>query len=169
MIAEQKAPIVVMGVAAAGKTSVGSALAHRLDRRFVDGDDLHPPANIAKMREGLPLDDSDRAPWLDAVGEALRDSEEPVVITCSALKRRYRDRIRVAAPTTVFVHLTGSYALLSSRIAARIGHFVPASILDSQLEALEQLGPDEAGFKVDISGDIDSVVDELLSGLRRRT
>ncbi|WP_240747086.1 gluconokinase [Microbacterium sp. K24] len=158
--------IVVMGVAAAGKTSVGSALAHHLGYRFIDGDDLHPEANKRKMSQGVPLDDADRTPWLARVGAELHDSSEPLVVTCSALKRAYRDQIRRVAPGTVFVHLTGTVELLEARMAARTGHFMPPSLLVSQLATIEDLGNDEAGFAVDVAGNIDQIVDETAARLQ---
>lgn len=161
MSAQVARPIVVMGVSAAGKTSVGSSLAHRLDRLFVDGDDLHPAANVAKMRAGIALDDADREPWLIAIGTLLRDAREPVVLACSALKRSYRDQIRALAPGVMFAHLTGSFELLAARMATRVGHFMPASLLASQLQLLEPLAAEEGGVVVDVSGDIDSIVDIL--------
>jgi carbohydrate kinase (thermoresistant glucokinase family) len=139
--------IVVMGVSGCGKSSVGLALAEALGARFIDGDDLHPEANKAKMSAGIPLDDSDRWPWLDLVGQALTPN---TVIACSALKRVYRERILAGAPNTFFVHLDGSREILEQRLSARSGHFMPATLLDSQLAILEPLGSDEAGVVIDI-------------------
>jgi carbohydrate kinase (thermoresistant glucokinase family) len=141
--------IVVMGVSGCGKSSVGIALAEALGARFIDGDDLHPEANKAKMGAGIPLDDSDRWPWLDLVGQELA-AGPATVIACSALKRAYRDRIRAAAPKTFFVHLDGSREILEQRLGDRTGHFMPATLLDSQLAILEPLGSDEAGVVIDI-------------------
>lgn len=151
----------VMGVSAVGKSSVASALADALAVPFVDADSLHPPANIAKMEQGRPLDDQDRAPWLDAVSARLAEGrrEGGIVIACSALRRRYRDRLRAGAPETVFVHLTGSIELLTARAAARTGHFMPPALLRSQLEALEPLGPDEAGVVVDVAASVAEIAD----------
>ncbi len=147
--------IVVMGVSGCGKSSVGIALAESLGARFIDGDDLHPEANKAKMGAGIPLDDSDRWPWLDLVGEALAPN---TVIACSALKRVYRDRIRAAAPGTFFVHLDGSREILEKRLGDRTGHFMPATLLDSQLATLEPLGSDEAGLVIDIDQPISQII-----------
>ena len=134
--------IVVMGVAGSGKSTLGAALATRLGAAFVDTDDLHPPANRAKMAAGTPLTDADRAPWLDLVAEVLRD-RAPVVVACSALRRAYRDRLREAGGVR-FLHLAAPKEAIAARMAARRGHFMPASLLDSQYETLEPPGPDEA-------------------------
>lgn len=149
--------IVVMGVSGCGKSSVGIALAEALGARFIDGDDLHPEANKAKMGAGIPLDDSDRWPWLDLVGQALAEGAG-TVIACSALKRAYRDRIRAAAPGTLFVHLHGSREILAQRLGARTGHFMPATLLDSQLAILEPLGSDEAGCVLNVKDPISDLV-----------
>ncbi|MEY5004772.1 MAG: hypothetical protein RLZZ594_802 [Actinomycetota bacterium] len=148
--------IVVMGVSGCGKSSVGLALAEALGARFIDGDDLHPEANKAKMAAGIPLDDDDRWPWLDLVGEALAESN--TVVACSALKRVYRERILAAAPGTFFVHLHGTRELLAQRMGARPDHFMPVSLLDSQLNTLELLGADEPGVMLDIALPIDQLV-----------
>jgi len=124
-----------MGVSGSGKSTVGALLAQRLGVPFVDGDVLHPPANVAKMAAGIPLDDDDRAPWLDAVGARLAEGD--VVVACSALRRAYRERLRSAAPATRFVLLHGTRELLASRVATRLDHFMPATLLDSQLATLE--------------------------------
>jgi gluconokinase len=144
--------IVVMGVAGSGKSTVGRLLAARLGAAFVDGDDLHPASNVEKMRRGEPLNDADRAPWLDEVGRTLARGER-VVVACSALKRVYRDRIRAARGGEVtFVHLSGDKALVAERMAARKGHFMPLSQLDNQYATLEPLRPDEAGLTVQVMG-----------------
>ncbi len=148
--------IVVMGVSGCGKSSVGLALAEALGARFIDGDDLHPEANKAKMAAGIPLNDDDRWPWLDLVGEALAESN--TVVACSALKRVYRERILAAAPGTFFVHLHGTRELLAQRMNARPNHFMPVSLLDSQLNTLELLGVDEPGVMLDIALPIDQLV-----------
>lgn len=157
-------PIVVMGVAGSGKTVVGQALATRLGRPFVDADDLHPTANVEKMRRGEPLNDDDRAPWLDAVGATLAGGSAPVV-ACSALKRTYRDRLRAAASGMRFVHLHGDRALIAERMAAREDHFMPLSLLDDQLATLEPLDADEHTIVVGIDQPVDAIVDEAAARL----
>ncbi|MBW9095658.1 gluconokinase [Microbacterium jejuense] len=149
--------IVVMGVSAAGKSSVGRALADLLPVPFVDADALHPRANVEKMAAGMPLDDADRAPWLDAVGARLAGAETGIVVACSALRRTYRDRLRTSAPDVVFVHLTGSEQLLRERAEARTDHFMPAQLLRSQLDTLEALGEDEHGFALDVAGSVEEL------------
>ncbi|MWB97100.1 gluconokinase [Agromyces seonyuensis] len=159
--------IVVMGVSASGKSSMGIALAARLGVPFVDADDLHPRANVEKMAAGIPLDDEDRRPWLDLVGQRLAAGGDDggVVIACSALKRAYRDRLRAAAPGTAFVHLTGTPDLLAERAQGRAGHFMPPSLLASQLATLEVLGDDEAGVVLDIVHPLGELVQEALERL----
>ncbi|OBF58964.1 gluconate kinase [Mycobacterium sp. 852002-53434_SCH5985345] len=159
-----RAPVVVMGVSGSGKSTVGAALARRLRVPFVDADSLHPPANIAKMAAGEPLDDDDRYPWLDKVGEWLAGHRDGGVASCSALKRKYRDQLRTHCPQVEFLHLAGSPALISGRLAARTGHFMPAGLLRSQFDALEPLGADEAGATVDVGPGVDAIVDAYLRG-----
>lgn len=142
--------VVVMGVAGCGKSTVGSALACLLGVPFVDADALHPPANVARMGAGVPLTDADRAPWLAAVGAEIAGRADGVVVACSALRRRYRDTLRAAAPGTVFVHLTGTRDVLAARLSARLDPFMPPTLLDSQLATLEGLGPDEAGWELNV-------------------
>lgn len=149
--------VVVMGVSGCGKTTVGSELALTLGATFIDADDLHPSANKAKMAAGTPLNDDDRWPWLDRVGLTLA-SHSDIVIACSALKRKYRERILEAAGDTKFVHLVGSRELLLERMSARNNHFMPVSLLDSQLETLEELDVDEPGFAVSIAETIENIV-----------
>lgn len=142
--------IVVMGVSGCGKSSMGEALAHRLGLPFVEGDALHPPENVAKMSKGTPLTDEDRWPWLVRVGQALAEPEGGAVVSCSALKRVYRDTLRrEAGDSVIFVHLHGTRALLLSRMQHRPGHFMPASLLDSQLATLETPGAGENAIPVD--------------------
>ena len=153
-----------MGVSGSGKSTVGSALAQRLRVPFVDADTLHTPANIAKMTAGEPLDDTDRYPWLQKVGEWLADHRGGGVVSCSALKRRYRDQLRVYCPRVKFLHLSGTPELINQRMSARTGHFMPPSLLRSQFETLEPLGTDEHGFTVDIGHDVDTIIDTFLTG-----
>lgn len=159
--------VVVMGVSGAGKTSVGRCLADALGGRFLDADDLHSPESIHKMSAGIPLDDADRWPWLDRVAAAIRAHPGrggPTVIACSALRREYRDRIRHGVTGSVFfVHLDGSKETIAARIGARGNHFMPTSLLDSQLRTLEPLEPDEHGVMVDIRGDVQAIVDTALA------
>lgn len=157
--------IVIMGVSGCGKSSVGEGLAARLGIPYVDGDDLHPPANVEKMRVGTPLTDDDRWPWLDRVADVLA-TEAPVIVGCSALRRAYRDRLRAGAGGPVrFIHLTGSRALIASRMAARKGHYMPTSLLDSQFAALEPPGPDEA-LTIDINQPLPALIDAILPHLQ---
>lgn len=160
--------IVVMGVSGTGKTSVGEELAEELGCEFVEGDSLHPRHNIEKMENGTPLTDEDRWPWLQAIAEmvAVREHEgTSTVVTCSALKRKYRDILRDAAPT-FFVHLDAPYEVLEARMQERTKHFMPASLLRSQVDTLEPLDDDEAGEVVDVSPALDVVVEEALNAVR---
>ncbi|MEV4434766.1 gluconokinase [Streptomyces sp. NPDC049585] len=162
--------IVVMGVAGTGKSTVGALVARALDMPYADGDDLHPAANIAKMTAGIPLDDTDRAPWLDTVGAWLHEQAahgRGGVVSCSALKRAYRDRLRAAAPGTVFLHLTGDRDLVAARMAARTGHFMKPGLLDSQFATLEPLGADEAGVTVDVAPGPRTVAERAVAALTR--
>ena len=159
--------LVLMGVTGTGKSTVGGLLADQLGWDLEEGDDLHPEANVAKMRSGQPLDDDDRWPWLDRVADWIRArtrSGTPGIITCSALKRSYRDRLR--GPGVVFVHLDGSRELLHARLSRRRDHFMPASLLDSQLRTLEPLGPDERGVVVPLGGRPGDEVRRVLAALR---
>jgi len=156
--------VVIMGVAGCGKSSVGEGLSARLGIPYRDGDDLHNPEAVEKMRAGIPLTDDDRWPWLDRVAAVLA-SEAPVIVGCSALKRVYRDRIRAGAGAPVrFLHLAGSREVIAARMAARSGHYMPTSLLDSQFAALEPPGPDEA-VTVDIDQPLDAIVAALLPHL----
>lgn len=145
--------IVVMGPSGSGKSTVGAFLAESLGARFIDGDDLHPVANVRKMEAGTPLDDTDRLPWLRVVGETLQ-AEERIVVACSALRRAYRDIIRAEAPDTFFAELEIDRGVLQERMQARVDHFMPAALLDSQLETLESLDADENGIRTDGSVDV---------------
>lgn len=157
-----------MGVSGSGKSTVGAALAQRLRVPFVDADTLHPPANIAKMTAGEPLDDDDRYPWLEKVGEWLAGHPDGGVVSCSALKRKYRDRLRAHRPGVEFLHLSAPRELIAGRLAHRPGHFMPAALLQSQFDALEPLGADEAGVTVDAGQRIDAIVDGLVAGSAAR-
>ena len=157
-----KPVVVVMGVSASGKSTIGRALAKRLDCPFEEGDDLHPQANIEKMHAGHPLDDSDRAPWLERIASWITRqyrSGAGGVVSCSALKRRYRDRLRRADRHLVFVFPDPDREALQRRFAGRTGHFMPASLLDSQLATLERPGTDERVLRLDGLLTIDEAVD----------
>ncbi|UNS98007.1 gluconokinase [Streptomyces tubbatahanensis] len=159
--------VVVMGVAGTGKTTVGRLLAEDLDVPYAEADAFHPPANVAKMSAGTPLDDTDRAPWLDAIGAWAHDhAEHGGVVSCSALKRAYRDRLRAAAPHLVFVHLTGDRALIGRRMAERADHFMPVALLDSQFATLEPLQADERGVSVSVAPGPRAVARRALAALR---
>lgn len=159
-----KGKYVIMGVSGCGKSSVGVALAERLDARFVDGDDLHPQSNIDKMSRGEPLNDDDRRPWLAKVGQCLAGERPPVFLGCSALKRMYRDIIRAEAGKDIgFLHLSGSRDVLLERMKNRPGHFMPVSLLDSQLATLEPPHADELSVTVDIDQPIADIVEAFAS------
>ena len=156
---------VVMGVSGCGKSLIGTGFAQAMGLRFVDGDDLHPAANIAKMRRGAPLTDTDRAPWLAQVGAVLAD--DATVVACSALKRAYRDQIRQAAGASVtFLYLRGSRAVLLARMQARPGHFMPPSLLDSQLATLEEPSTDETFVMADIDQPPEAIIARFQEALR---
>jgi gluconokinase len=158
---QQSPLIVVMGVSGSGKSTVGAALAQRLRVPFADADDFHPPANIAKMTAGHALDDVDRGPWLTSIGEWLAEHQRGGgVMSCSALKRRYRDHLRTHVSDVEFVHLDGTQAVIARRQASRPGHFMPASLLASQFATLEPLDADETGVVIDVDQSIDAIVDE---------
>ncbi|NKK74567.1 AAA family ATPase [Rhizobium leguminosarum bv. viciae] len=161
--------IIVMGVSGCGKSSVGEKLAEALRLAFVEGDALHPAANVEKMSKGIPLTDEDRMPWLDRIGEDIKASlekSEGIIVSCSALKRIYRDRLRAAAGGNLFfVYLEGSRALLMKRMAERKGHFMPVSLLDSQLATLEVPTGEPGVVTVDIDDTIDGIAATALEGL----
>jgi gluconokinase len=156
-----------MGVSGSGKSTVGAALASRLEIPFADADAFHPAANIAKMSAGTPLDDNDRYPWLAAVGQWLADRAGGVM-SCSALKRRYRDHLRSYDASIEFLHLTGPPELIDGRQAERTGHFMPPSLVTSQFDALEPLDHDERGLAVDVGQSVDSIVETMVRYLRAR-
>ncbi|HWK43419.1 MAG TPA: gluconokinase [Stellaceae bacterium] len=166
--------LVVMGVSAVGKTTVARGLAERLGWAFEEGDDLHPPENVAKMKSGQPLDDDDRRPWLLRIGvwiDACLAAGRSGVVTCSALRRRYRDLLAKDRPAVRFVFLHGDHALLAGRIAHRHGHFMPTGLLDSQFATLEPPGPDENPISIEVgppAGDlVQQVIDRLGIGSGR--
>ncbi len=153
-----------MGVSGSGKSTVGAALAQRLRVPFADADDFHPEANVAKMSAGHALNDEDRYPWLDAIGDWLAEHcGAGGVMSCSALKRKYRDQLRKHCPQVRFLHLSGSPQVIARRQASRPGHFMPASLLASQFDTLEPLEADEHGVVVDVDQDIDAVVENYLT------
>jgi len=159
---------VVMGVAGVGKSTVGEAVAQRLGWRFIEGDDFHSAADVAKMHAGQPLSDEDRWPWLRALAAWIGAEEahgEDAVVTCSALRRAYRDLLRDGHPSVFFVHLVSDPQVLAERIGHRHGHFMPASLLDSQLHTLEPLAPDEPGVVVPAAGTVDEVADRVVAAL----
>lgn len=158
--------IVVMGVAGSGKSAVGVALAARLSATYLDGDDLHPSENIAKMSRGEPLTDADREPWLTLVGQRFAAPDGILIVGCSALKRRYRDHIRAQAHgPVIFVHLAGKKELIAARMGARSGHFMPMSLIDSQFAALQPPEADENAITVDIDNAIETVVAAIAAKL----
>jgi gluconokinase len=165
MVGSSQPPLLaVMGVSGSGKTTVGAALAQRLGVPFADADDFHPPANVAKMSAGIPLDDADRWPWLRIIGEWLAEhATGGGLVSCSALRRAYRDVLREAAPQVRFVHLHGSREVIARRVAGRPGHFMPASLVDSQFATLEPLQPDEAGVTLDLDRSVDDLVSDYLA------
>ena len=160
--------VVVMGVSGTGKTTVAEHLVKRLGWPFAEGDEFHPPANVAKMHAGTPLDDDDRWPWLQALADWIGAREaagENAVVTCSALKRSYRDIIVGDRPDVRLVYLKGSHDLIRQRMAARHGHFMPSSLLDSQFSTLEEPSPDENAIVVDIGGEPEEIVGEIAKRL----
>jgi carbohydrate kinase (thermoresistant glucokinase family) len=154
--------ILIMGVAGVGKSTVGAELAYQLRSDFVDADAFHSQANRAKMAAGIPLNDADRAPWLDEVGRVLSASPD-LVVACSALKRRYRNQLRTWAPDLFTVHLTAGRELLVERVAMRDGHFFGANLLPSQLETLELLSADETGIEISADTDLETIVERITS------
>jgi len=163
--------LLVMGVSGSGKSTVGAAVAQRLGWLFQDADSLHPPANVAKMARGEELDDRDRAPWLAAVAQTIQRwhaQQLNGVIACSALKRAYRERLIGTRTDLRLVYLRGDYLLLAQRLRQRAGHFMPLSLLDSQLATLEMPAPDETPIVIDIEHSIDRQVREILLALQTR-
>ncbi len=157
-----------MGVAGCGKSTLGARLAQDLGWAFRDGDDLHPAPNIAKMAAGVPLDDADRAPWLAAIGRWIDEriaATEDGVVTCSALRCAYRERLASGRPEVRIVHLTGTRALIAARLAARAGHFMPASLNDSQFDTLEAPEPDEGVLEIPADQALDLQVARVIEAL----
>ena len=159
--------VVVMGVTGAGKSTFGAMLAAKIDLPFVDGDDLHSKANKQKMAAGIPLDDADRAPWLDTIAATL--ARAPVVVACSALKRRYRDRLRAGAPDVQFVYLAGPSTLLAQRLKTRVHEFMAPELLESQLAIFEPPGSDENALTIDIRLSPEAMVDYATRWLNTST
>jgi gluconokinase len=161
--------IVVMGVSGSGKSTVAAGLVERLGWDFAEGDDFHPPANVEKMRSGTPLDDEDRWPWLRTLAGWIGEHEQAgtsAVVTCSALKRVYRDLLRDGHPSVWFAHVTADRELLRERVEHRPGHYMPSSLLESQLATLEPLQDDEPGASISGAGAPQDVVAHLLTALR---
>ncbi|MFM2481876.1 gluconokinase [Celerinatantimonas sp. YJH-8] len=162
--------ILLMGVSSSGKSSVGSALAKAIDAKFIDGDDLHPKANILKMSSGEALNDTDRGPWLERIRDAafsIGHKHEQGVIVCSALKRRYRDQIRDGNHHLIFLHLYGDIDLVAKRMQQRKNHFMPQSLLQSQFDALEIPSEDETDvITISIDGNFQEVVDRCISAVK---
>ncbi|MGH7673807.1 MAG: gluconokinase [Gemmatimonadales bacterium] len=160
--------VCVMGVSGAGKTVVGTLLAGALGVAFLEGDELHPADNVRRMAQGIPLTDDDRRGWLTSIAARLADAERAgtgLVVACSALKRAYRDLLRRADAEMRFVHLTGDPALIAQRLAQRVGHFMPAALLDSQLATLEPPAPDEHAWTFDLADTPDAIVAQIVSRL----
>jgi gluconokinase len=163
--------VVMMGVSGSGKTTVARGVAARLGWDVLEGDSFHPPSNVAKMSKGIPLDDADRWPWLHAIARAI-DAElaagRSSVVTCSALKRSYRDILIGPRKNVALVYLQGSHALLAERMRNRAGHFMPPSLLDSQLATLEEPTPEEAPITVAVAPPPEQIVDVVIAALRER-
>lgn len=160
--------VVVMGVSGCGKTTVAQGISRATGLVFAEADQFHSDANVAKMRAGQPLDDADRAPWLEALAAWMTAEDargRSTVIACSALRRAYRDVLRAGPPTLDFVHLDGPAEVVRQRMATREGHYMPASLLDSQLRTLEPLEPDESGVVLDLTHSPDELVAEAVSAL----
>lgn len=155
-----------MGVSGSGKSAVGRKLADRLGATYIEGDDYHSTQSIAKMTQGVPLNDEDRQDWLLALQSLIAQAvqrHESIVLTCSALKRRYRDILRVGDPELVFIYLHGEYELIANRMKSRTGHFMPGILLDTQLRDLEPPGADERSIRVDITPAPDEIVDAVIA------
>lgn len=161
--------VIVMGVSGSGKTTIGEQLAAELGLGFIDGDALHPAANVAKMAAGTPLNDDDRRPWLARIGQTLADAPGAgMVIACSALKQSYRQTILAASAGTLFVHLDGSEETLTARMNERSGHFMPPGLLASQLATLEPLAVGEPGVRLSIDDPVTKIVAEAAGAVRAK-
>lgn len=161
--------VVVMGVCGCGKSTVGKMIAGRKNWTFVEGDDLHPPSNMEKMASGKPLTDDDRWPWLDRIADEMRkigDKGHSAVITCSALRQAYRDRLRTSGTDIRFIHLTGDPDIIRQRMELRLDHFMPPGLLDSQLATLEPAGPGESIVDIDIALTVEAAAETAMNGLR---
>jgi gluconokinase len=159
-----------MGVSGSGKSTIAKMLAERLHINFMEADDYHSAGNIEKMRAGIPLTEDDRRPWLDALRDAVAKKtkdEQHVVLACSALHKTYREELRGAAPSSILIYLRGSEQLISQQAAARKGHFMPVSLLDSQFAALEEPGPEEKPVVVAIEGTADETLAKLCETLQQ--
>ncbi|MDP3669526.1 MAG: gluconokinase [Telluria sp.] len=155
---------VVMGVSGCGKSEIGSALAARLGIAYAEGDDYHPSTNVEKMKAGIALTDADRSDWLLTLQQQIQAAAEAgtsLVLSCSSLKRRYRDLLRAADPALVFIHLDGPRELIAARMRARPNHYMPMSLLESQFAALEALAPDERGLRIDITRTPGQISDDI--------
>ncbi|MEU2004249.1 gluconokinase [Rhodococcus sp. NPDC019627] len=161
--------LVLMGVSGSGKSTVAGIIAGAMGWDLQEGDALHPQANVAKMASGQPLTDEDRWPWLDLIAAWIKDHTDkrlPGIITCSALKRSYRDVLR--GDQVVFVHLAGSREQIGQRLTTRLDHFMPASLLDTQISTLEPIEPDENAIVVDVGGSPTEVAADIITQLERR-
>lgn len=169
MSANPPSVVLIMGVTSSGKSTVGEGLAERLGWAFRDADSFHPPENVAKMSSGQPLNDEDRKPWLRAIARFIDDAEAhqtPAVVTCSALKRVYRDVIVGTRNHVALVHLVGDKQLIAERMAARKNHFMPTSLLDSQFATLEAPQDDEKPFRVAIDQPPQTIIQTVIDGLK---
>jgi gluconokinase len=158
--------IVVMGVSGCGKSTIGSALAERLGCPFLEGDDFHPRENKVKMGDGIPLNDHDRKGWFTAIRDALEKESDLVIVSCSALKQKYRDFFSELHRPVVYLHLAGDRSLLEERIGSRSGHFFDSKLLDSQIETLEPPSDDELAVSIEISDTVENIVNSCIHGLK---
>ncbi|GAA1671831.1 gluconokinase [Citricoccus zhacaiensis] len=157
--------LVLMGISGSGKTTLAERLAKELDRAYAEADEFHSPANIERMRSGTPLTDADRAPWLESIRDWMDSAANAggTIVTCSALKRSYRDLLRQASGRVFFLHVICDPAVITDRMEHRLGHFMPASLVPSQLATLEELGTDEDGAVLVNSGSVDELVEQALT------